>query len=80
MYLLFHQNDVEQCQEFTKVFSSTFKKSITYVLPPYLHSFAPRAHVLAQEKVIKRYGPNDVEHLLDNLLDQLWIHSVLTHH
>lgn len=80
MYLLLHQNNIQQCKQSTKISSNAFKKSMTWVLPPYLHSFAPRAHVLAEEKIIKRYGPNDVEHLLDNLFDQLWIHPVLAHH
>lgn len=66
--------------ELTKICSSTFKTSIIWGLPPYLHSFAPWAHVLAQKKIIKCYSPNDVEHLLDDLFDQLWIHSMLTHH
>lgn len=52
---------------------------LSNLFSPYLHAFAPRAHVFSQEEVIERHRPNDVEHLLDNLLDQLWIHPMLTH-
>lgn len=74
------QEAANYSQELTNIFSSTLEKSMTKALPPYLHSFAPRTHVLAQEKIIQCYSSDDVEHLLDNLFDQLWIHSMLTHH
>lgn len=78
-YLQLHQNGIQQCQEFSGISSRALNRPVQAV-PPYLHPFAPGAHVLAQEEVVERYSPDDVEHLLDHLFDQLWVHAMLAHH
>lgn len=77
-YLQLHQDDIQHCEEFSMI-PAVHWREVQAAFPPYLHSFAPGAHVLAQEQVIERDGPDDVEHLLDHLLDQLWVHPVLAH-
>lgn len=55
------------------------EKFVHQAVLPDLHAFAPGAHVLAQQQVVKGDGSNDVELLLHHLLDELGVGAVLAH-
>ncbi len=68
---------MSQAKKRSPLTTTTGERSLSAV--PDLQAFAPGAHVFPQQQVVECDGRNDVKQLLDHLLNDIRVHTMLTH-